>query len=201
MTDIPRPIILLGAPRSRTSLTAHIFHAHGCWVGNYKAGDNNNPNGYYENRDFKKAIVARAGRACVHEGYVCQPDPGWEGVARDVLRDTGYEGGPWIVKHSAMYHPLWHGMAPFFVTIRRGVEAIMASCAATGYLKSDEAIRAHVRVLDEVEENHGGHRLDTDRYFRGEWAQMDAVMSAAGLHFDRNIAEGVVDGSYNRFGG
>lgn len=201
MTTTPRPIVLLGAPRSRTSLTAHIFHAHGVWVGRYKDGDENNPKGYYENRDFKKSLIDLAGRDCVHKGFVCKPRVAWPGVCEDVLKRTGYEGGPWLVKHSVMYWPMWSSMNPFMVSIRRDPRAIKESCLSTGYLKDEQAIKAHIAALDDIEENHGAYRLDTDRYFSGDWAQMDAVFSAAGLKFDKDIAERIVDGKFNRFGG
>jgi hypothetical protein len=201
MLVIDRPIVLLGAPRSRTSLTSHLFHVHGCWVGNYKAGDKNNPKGYFENRDFKKALIDKVGRDCVHQGFVCREVAGWEDITRNILETTGYEGGPWVAKHSVMYWPVWKPLNPFFVSIRRGMKAIKDSCKATGYLNSDMAIEAHIKELDRIEEDLGAYRLDTDRYFTGDWAQLDSVMSAAGLEFDKELAERVVDEKYNRFGG
>jgi len=178
-----------------------LFHAHGCWVGNYKAGDKNNPKGYFENRDFKKALIDSVGRDCVHKGFLCRQVAGWEDITRNILESTGYEGGPWVVKHSVMYWPVWKDMDPFLVSIRRGAGAIAASCKETGYLQNMEAIKAHIDELDRIEEDHGAYRIDTDKYFKGDWAQLDSVMSAAGLVFDKELAERIVDAKYNRFGG
>ncbi len=41
------PIIILGSPRSGTSLVSSIFAAHDVWVGTTKDGDQWNPRGYY----------------------------------------------------------------------------------------------------------------------------------------------------------
>ncbi len=77
---IPEPIVVLGCPRSGTSLVAGLLHAHGVWVGDCRAADEHNPRGYFENKAIAK----------LRRGPDCDRDPPL--VRGDVHRILGGEG-------------------------------------------------------------------------------------------------------------
>jgi len=52
-----KTIVVLGAPRSGTSMTAGILSHMGVDFGKVRSPDAENPRGYYEDRDFLKLIL------------------------------------------------------------------------------------------------------------------------------------------------
>lgn len=52
-----QPVIILGPPRSGTSMTGGLLHILGVDLGNVRRPDAQNSKGYYEDIDFLKLIV------------------------------------------------------------------------------------------------------------------------------------------------
>lgn len=196
LTQLPRPIIVLGTPRSGTSLTAGLFAKHGAWVGRCREGDSYNALGYFENLDLKQGLLELFGRL-VNKGELAgRPPPGlWASHVRTALNAGEYpwDGTPWLAKHSAMYFPAWEiDFNPIYVCCFRDPVAIAASVRATGLLEKPEAIDAHRRVMEGLLD-HGAHEVWPEAFIHHEWHQIIPAFTEAGLAFDHEIAEDFVD--------
>lgn len=98
------PIIVLGTARSGSSLTAGLLHYHGVWVGDCRPADKRNPKGYFENQELK---------------FVRTKGPVYFKEIQHILRNQGYKGGPWLVKHGPQHWWNWLPLHPRFVLCRR----------------------------------------------------------------------------------
>ncbi len=191
----PQPIVVLGAPRSGTSLTASIFAAHGVWVGRCKPPGKHNQRGFFENLDAKERLIARCGRI-VHRGELAPHlDRGvWAGDVDRILRHARYEGGPWLIKHSAMYWPVWVvDFDPLFVCCFRDYESIAASGQDSGLLTNRRAIRPHHATMTRLIHDGRGVRVDPERFVAGDFGQLAEAFRRAGLAFDEELARSCVD--------
>jgi len=181
------PIIILAMPRSGSSMTAGLFAKHGVWVGPYEPGNDRNAKGYFESRPFKKALIDNCGKLVV-AGKMAPQVEGWREIAEHILRQNGYTGGPWMVKHSAMYYPVWHEFRPKFVCVRRSDSGVKASEKATG-MTAD--IEAHKAALDAS----GGVDVFTDELVSGDYSSLERAFSHCGVEFDPAIADDFIDPS------
>jgi len=188
---ITNPIIVVGTPRSGTSLTAGIIARHGVWVGPCKDGDAKNPTGYYESLPFKAALINACGRI-VHNGKLAPQVPAWRDIAARILDEHGYEGGPWLVKHSAMYWPVWHQFDPIWVCCRRDADAIARSGKESRLLRNPAAIQPHVDQMEYLRDHHGAHEVWPEDVVKGDYTSIRKAIEAAGLTFQPEIADAMV---------
>jgi len=186
------PIIVVGTPRSGTSLTAGLFAQHGVWTGPCRPADKHNPHGYYESEPFKRALIDGCG-AVVNAGVAAKPVPGWTETVHAILAKHGYNGGPWLVKHSAMYWPVWRDFRPIWVCCRRDRDAIAASGKATGYLARADAIQPHIEAMEHLRDQHGAHEVWPEAFVRGDFSAVEPAFAEAGVMFDRDRALSFVD--------
>lgn len=122
------PIIILGSPRSGTSLTAQIFEAHGVWVGTSKDRDQWNPHGYCENNMLHvPRLIAGHGDGLDRE------------LVHELIITDGYTGGPWLVKHSPLTWRAWRQFNPHWVFVWRDMEQIIQSRLRCGLWNMSEA--------------------------------------------------------------
>jgi len=173
-------------------MTAGIFAKHGVWVGPYKAGDNKNQKGYFESLPFKQAIIERVGEI-VHKGVLAPQVEGWKDQAIDLIERNGYECGPWLVKHSAMYYPLWHEFDAKYICVRRDLKAIERSGQSSGMLRNPKAIPPHVEAMDYVRDNLGGVDVFTDEIVKGDYSSLERAFEACGLDFNPAIANTFIE--------
>lgn len=175
-------------------MTAGIFAKHGVWVGPCRGGDSRNEKGYFESAPFKKALIEKAGRI-TEAGELAARVPGWKEGAESILERSGYNGGPWLVKHSAMYYPLWHDFDAKYICVRRDIDSIRRSGKASGYLKSAGAIKNHVDAMDYVRDNLGGVDVFTDEIISGDYSSLRRAFSHVGLAMTKFIVDDFVDPS------
>lgn len=188
------PIIIISLPRSGSSMTAGLFAKHGVWVGPYRKGDRHNAKGYFESLPFKHEIIKTVGRI-VHKGTLAPKVEGWKQTALNLIRANGYEGGPWLVKHSAMYYPLWHEFDAKYICVRRDPESIKASGRASGYLKNADAIQPHINAMDYVRDHLGGVDVFTDELITGDYSSLERAFDNCLIDFDPAIANDFIDPS------
>lgn len=185
------PIVILGMPRSGSSMISGIFAQHGCWVGRCREGDSMNPKGYFENLDVKDWMIRNHGRLA-QTVRMASPGEGFMAYMRLLL---GSYDGPWVVKHSAMYFRAWHEFKPRFVCIRRSKKGILESNRECGYLGTkDEAamidiIDAHNYAMD----LSGGVNVYTDSVVAGDYESLYVAFERCGLEFDPQIAHDFVE--------
>lgn len=184
-----RPIIVLGMPRSGTSMTAGLFAQHGVWVGTCRKGDRSNPKGHFENMPLKRRTIEVAGRL-TQAGIEAPHVPGWPDTAERIIRADGYKDGPWLWKGSAMYWRFWEEMDPVWVCARRRLHAIKASGQKTGFFRfKPDAVVAHLRVMDMLTFDRGGFDIETEAVVRGDYSTLEPVFDAAGLELDPEIVD------------
>jgi len=188
------PIVILAMPRSGSSMTAGIFAKHGVWVGPYQAGDKTNARGHFECLPIKREIVKAAGKL-VEAGTLARPVDGWRHRVEAIIAAHGYNCGPWMVKHSAMYYPLWHEFNSRFVCVRRSVAAVKESGKRTGYLTNPEAIPAHTKAMDHVRDHLGGVDVFTDELVAGNYSSLERAFDNCLIDFDPAIADDFIDPS------
>jgi len=190
-----RPIVILGTPRSFTSLTAGIFRDHGVWFGECRDYHEFAPTGACENLRMKRILKSFAG-PIVSPGIECPPFPDFGEKIKAVMNDQEYDGGPCAFKHSAMYHAVWDFCKPYFICCRRGKEAVMASGKrSTMFAANGESWDRHQEVMDKVV----GVNVYGDRYFEGDWSDLQTAFEFCGLEFDVNIAEKLLDHKHKHF--
>lgn len=189
---VDQPIIVISLPRSGSSMTAGIFARHGVWTGPCKKADSRNERGYFESEPIKRAVIDRVGRI-VHKGILAPQVPGWKGQALMLIERHGYTDGPWLVKHSAMYYPIWHEFDARFVCVRRDLKAIEVSGRRSGYLRNPNAIQPHVEAMDYVRDHMGGVDVFTDEIVKRDYSSLECAFTACGLEFDPAIADDFVD--------
>jgi len=182
---IERPIIVLGTPRSGTSLTAGLLHHCGVWAGECRQADQWNPRGYFENIALTQLRKNRA--------------LSLESVKR-ALENEGYQGGPWLYKSTPWSWRFWEPFNPFWVLVRRPSEAVLVSRKRGPWFDETEAEARSVvqRDLDLMNQivkcypdtviNVDGHVLVSDRNARV------ALADACGLDYTA-AADSFVDGS------
>lgn len=140
-----KPVCVLGAGRSGTSLVAEVIASFGIDLGPQESmhgADDGNPRGYWEHRkinELNDAVLARLG------GDVLNPplsDPGWERApemaaarsgVQELVADTFRRGGRWAFKdpRTVLTLPLWRsavGEFDFVICVRNPLE-VRASAA------------------------------------------------------------------------
>lgn len=172
--NLPPPIVVLGTPRSGTSLTASMLEACGVFTGRCRAPDAHNPSGYFEN----EALLDLRGS-----------------VTRDrvvsALIAQGWNGGSWLVKHAPGSWDAWACLDPLYVLVRRDRRDCLRSWAGKDrspvHLLSKK-IAAHNHILDHVREHHGGVDFWPQAVIDGDWSGFEHVCERVGLSFDHEAA-------------
>ncbi len=176
------PIIILGTPRSGTSLVAGLFHIHGVFVGKCREADANNPKGYFENTEL----------AVLRYVDLLQPP-----AVNKLLRRQGYAGGPWLVKHTPRYHRHWRDFSPKFVKVRRDIEQTLRSRIDSGHFQ-ETALQAKKTILRDIhtmERHTKGPTVWSDQVVKGDYASLEAAMSDCGITMDKGLVDAFVDRS------
>lgn len=189
------PIIVLCMGRSGSSLTAGILHQHGAWVGECLGADHRNPKGYFENRAIKRALQARSGQK-IDRVYPFRP--GWRAFVDAEIERQGYHGGPWLVKHNAVFWRVWGEYSPIWVLVRRDKDAVFRSIRKAGFCgwmsdaKLSETIDLHVQEMDYLE-SLGGVSVDTDAVIKGDDKTLRRAVERCGWHYDPDITRSFIN--------
>ena len=197
--DYPDPIVIVGVPRSGTSMIAGVFAAHEVWTGTCRDPDENNPRGYYENVHVKNDIK-RLFRLAVKAGMMPDGVDGWMTLVKQALQRDRYPGGPWLMKHGVLYWPIWHEFKPMWVTVRRPPHDCLGSCISSGILlpkNSEDCRRQNILMqnaqLDCLEKHFGAIRIDADRVIDCDYEQIKEAFEVCGLHFGSRLTETCID--------
>ena len=192
-----RPIVILGTPRSFTSLTAGIFRDHGVWFGHCKEYHVWCPTGSCENLEMKKILKANKRTAIVADGTLCPRIEGYTEKILKIMVDEGYLDGPLAFKHSAMFWNVWKDFDPYFICCRRPKESVMKSGKRSGmYATTSHSWDAHQKVMDGIVNSVDVHG---EKYFEGDWSSLEKAFEFCGLEFDVNIANKLLDHKHKHF--
>lgn len=192
MSDLPEPIVILGAPRSFTSLTSGIFRDHGVFFGIDRRGPEA-PTGSCESIKLK-ATLKQYYNGYVEAGRVTGRIPRWKEIMTGILEDDGYKEGPWGAKHSAMFHPIWHEFAPKFICCRRDPGKILASNKRVGFKAgTEESIAAHIKVMENLVAADMAVEVWGEEYFSGDFEKLAAAFEYCGLEFREQTARNLIN--------
>lgn len=191
------PILVTGAPRSGTSLTTEVLRACGAWVGDVnRLCENTAVRERVTKQPFRDAGLDPLAQSSFGD---VEPDPAW--VRREVvgiLRDQRYPGGPWAYKDAKLVFQwrAWQQAFPsaLWVAVWRDPEDVAASHRRWGlHLRSggdaDRVVKEHQARLADIPALH----VWPDRLVRGDTSEMEDVVEALGLGWDREAVRDVVE--------
>lgn len=152
------PILITGAARSGTSMTAGIIHICGAWKGVTSGPTRFNRKGMFENGSIRGHILKPFLRAIGADPMGQKPLPKIQKVfdiikekenlvsdfRNEVFRRIQEEGCPedrtWMYKGAKMclVWPIWHAAFPEakWVIVRRDAEDIVRSCLRTTFMRA-----------------------------------------------------------------
>ena len=195
------PIIILGTPRSGSSMTAGIFAEHGVWTGICRPPNQHNAKGHFENTAIKKVIIQMQG-AIVHSGKLAERLPEFKDAVLAAVSRDNYTGGDWLWKGSALYWPAFYQFQPKWVLCNRPSDQIFASCRSSGIFGkalSDGELRQniefHKKQMDYLKDNAGAFEVDTYEVAQGNYDSIELALAGCGIEPDRNVIDGFVDKS------
>lgn len=201
------PVIVVGTPRSRTSLVMQMLEICGLYLGNVIQKTTANPQGQKENHEIISKIVKPELK--VH-GFdpKCQkplPPPEWYVIDKsrrtkvlEIIEKQGLKDRQkWGFKATkAVFN--WQGWADAFpnaiwIIVRRNDADIVASCMSPKATFMDrrktteewgEWVDAHKIKFEEMKEHlNYVYELDTDRIVDGDLSQLKSIISIIGLEW------------------
>ncbi len=193
------PIIVLGTPRSGSSMTAGIFAEHGVWTGTCRGPTKHNAKGHFENVVIKRTIIQTQG-AIVTEGRLAKQLPGFRDKVEQAVKSNEYESGLWLWKGSALYWPAFYEFHPQWVTCKRPSEQIFASCRSSrifGRYLSDERLKEiielHREQMNYLKNERGAFEVDTCAVALGDYSTVELALKGCGVEPDRDGIDAFVD--------
>ncbi len=214
---IEDPILITGAARSRTSMTAGIIHLCGAWGGEMSGPTPHNKKGMFENAAIRNDIT-KPYLKYIGVDPMCQdplPDVNdlkpYIGLKEDVvgvILGQGYDSGSWFYKGAKMclLWPLWHKAFPDakWIIVRRAKEDIVQSCLRTSFmrkLKGPDAWRGwvehHEKCFEQMKAKEGLDvmEVDSDKMIGGDLSGIKEAVKWLGLSWKSKELEGFIDPS------
>jgi hypothetical protein len=210
-----QPVFVLGLPRSATSMTTRVLHAHGLWLGDTVPGNSENPQGYFESRAIRDGIVKPMLRKLGADHFGIRSLPAWDVLPPDPtlrhriarqLEQEGYDGTvPWGFKDPKLTL-LWRVFDRAFpeaiwVIVSRDRAKVIDSLCRTSFMArhstSPEYWVPFCNAYDhrlELLRGSGAQVFDvnSDALSGGQFDQIRQVIEAAGLVFDQTKATGAL---------
>ena len=195
-----RPILVLGLPRSGTSIIAGALQACGAWLGHTVPAGRSNPKGFFENvflrEQVNKPILQQldCDPLGVHKLPVLDslPTIDWvEEKVRTNLTTEGYPGTiPWVFKDPklSLIWPIWRHAFPQarWIIVRRDVEDVVRSCLRTHFMVHHSTDPAFWRTFADAYLERLAELQQSEVWYREIWPR-DVVAG------DRQALRGLVE--------
>jgi hypothetical protein len=219
---IGRPVLIVGLPRSGTSLVAGSLMLCGLWLGRIVGGNAYNPKGYFENATIREGIVKpilqRLGADPLGVKALPRPDalfdvPQLKASVAEVLRSQGYGSQQrWGYKGNklALIWRLWdrHFPEADWILVERPAEEIVASCLRTPFMahhSSDPAfwhdfvLRRNARI-NEIKQSHvRWQTIDASALAAGDVEQLRSMVDRLGLAWSDAVRDFIDPGLWRRW--
>ena len=176
-------------------MTAGLFAEHGVWTGSCREPSKWNPKGFFENIPLKH-ILKRRWPLFIADGKMPRPQDGFRDEITEAVLNDGYTYGKWLMKHSALYWPVWHEWSPKWVCVRRDKDAIFRSCRESKMLAprhDDEHLRRVIEMHDQEMDKAGGPNVYTDQVVKGDLGSLKEAMSHCGIEMDEDKVKAFVN--------
>jgi hypothetical protein len=190
--QIDRPILITGAARSRTSMTAGIFHMCGAWGGSMRSANQHNKKGMFENAEIVDQIVKPyliesgadpMGQDPLPHFYDLEPMYDLGDRVKEAIKGQGYEGGKWFYKGAklCLIYPVWVQAFPNakWIIVRRKDEGIVSSCMRTSFMRR--------RGTEEAWQE------SSDRMIEGDFSEIKDAIEWCGLEWDERKVTDFID--------
>jgi hypothetical protein len=176
-----KPVIILATARTRSSMVASVFHAHGLWFGStdrLRAGYDS-----FENSQIKAYLKTTYGEL---PARFVDPVPGI-----DKWLDNVPHGARMAFKCAVAYFPVFKHLNPCWIYVKRDVADTATSFMAkrgpqdTRPRKAVEAMIAErFALMDELRDRHGGVSVDTDAVMSGDRSTLRRAVEYCGIDYD-----------------
>lgn len=214
------PILVLGIPRSGTSLLSGILAACGAWTGTtVTGGGSENPKGFFENTFLREGINKPLLKNLNCDPLGVRKLPELDQVPiiaplRDAIltsvEQQGYDGkSTWLFKDAklVLLWPAWKAAFPAarWVIVDRDREQIINSCLRTSFMKQhsgDPAFWNH--WIDEYLERMQAlestdlwcRHIATEPLIRGDLGEARELAEALGLSWNENAVAEFIEPEY-----
>lgn len=206
------PIIITGAARSGTSLTANIIQHAGAFGGNVMTSPHaENPTGFYENENLRaiiKKYLAAHGFDAMGQKTLAGPElPRWnirEQIISTMAEQGLQPGQIWYFKAAKavlMYGTFIESFpAAKWVLVRRGVDSIVESCMRTSFmgLRSTKAewyewAAHHAMMFDALKKGCNNVReVWYEKLMDGKHGEIENVINWIGLRYDKEYISNII---------
>lgn len=194
------PIVILGTPRSFTSLTTGIFRDHGVWTGRCKEYTEWCPTGSVENAAMKRILKANRNGGCVAKGMVVEPIKDFKEKILSIMSEEGYTDGPCVFKHSAMFYRAWEEFNPKFICCRRPKDKVVKSGERSGmYAANENSWEKHQNIMSLLVNEGKAVNVWGEEFFKGDWGSLEKAFEFCDLEFNQKIAENLINHKHKHF--
>lgn len=183
------PILVLCTSRSKSSLVAGSFAAHGVWC-----GISGVTHGYATYEDARvKRLLRAAGKGDWCERLV-QPYPPFKHEV-DLIKP---QVGPWMIKCSVEFYPVVATAYPeaSLVFVHRNPEDIHKSIMSKrpgSSLATVQRITAwRLRTMWKLNELYGGEWVHTTSIDEDFWHTLQRAFAYTGIQFDRSLVDDII---------
>ena len=192
------PIVILAFPRTGSSMVAGVFREHGIFTGKCLGITPKIPTGAVENIGMKD-ILKRDYPLGIHE--VKEFRPGFRAKIEALMKYEGYDDGPWMAKHAAVYWPVWKEFKPNYICVERDFDSVITSNTISGMagLYGDDleaAYNLNMREMSRVNKEYGAPIVITDEVIRGNFTTLIEAFDYCDIPFDPEKARKVIKPEY-----
>lgn len=219
-TFFDRPILITGAARSGTSMTAGVISICGPFGGKTSGPTRYNRKGMFENSDIRNRVVKPFLKKYGYDPMGQKPLPDitlMKKVSRDdvviselksrvmkTIKSQGYNGkSRWYYKGAklCLLFPIWNEMFPNadWIIVRRDAEDIVRSCLKTSFMRAYTGrsgwlgwVSEHEARFEEMAD--AGIKIQEvwpQRMINGDFTGIQNVVNNLGLNWDNRILQKV----------
>lgn len=213
------PILITGAARSGTSMTAGVINICGAFGGEMSGPNKNNKKGMYENNRIRQTIVKPYLKSIGCDPLGQKPLPStqqifnvsedqasrWKDKILQVFNDEGYGSGPLFYKGAKMclIWFLWHTAFPDakWVIVRRDKNDIARSCMQTNFMRAYRDVVGWLRWVEEHEKRFSQMEIAglnirevwPTKMIDGDFSEIKGVIKWLGLDYRDEMVRAFIE--------
>jgi len=210
------PLLLTGAARSGTSMTAGIVYHCGSFGGKTSGPTAWNRKGMFENAEIRESVMKPylqlhgadpKGQKPLPDPHALLPISNFRAKIESIMKFSGYQNGHWFYKGAKMclVWPLWDEAFSDakWIIIRRKDEEIVHSCMKTAFMNGYNHpdgwqfwVDEHKKRFSEMHE-HGLmiREVWPSQFVAGDFSEIKDVIEWAGLKWNEEAVKGFIDPS------